>query len=46
MAADAAALAPSDFTIIAVCAVVIAARPQPPTIPDDTAAPSTAGSSR
>lgn len=41
-----AADAPSDFANIAVCAVVIAARPQPPTIPFETAACSTVGNKR
>ena len=46
MAADAAAVAPSDLTISPACTADIPARPHPPTIPDDTAAPSTEGSSR
>ena len=46
VAADAAPLAPKDFTNMAPCATAIALRPQPPTTPDETAAPSTDGRSR
>ena len=46
VAAEAAPLAPNDFAIIPTCTAVIALRPQPPTTPDDTAAPSTDGRSR
>ncbi len=46
VAADAAADAPNDFTIIPACTPDIAPRPQPLTIPDDTAADSTLGNSR
>ena len=46
VAADAAPLAPNDLAIMPTWTAVIALRPQPPTTPADTAAPSTDGRRR